>query len=123
MAFSGVVKVSDIDDYIGLENECTKPVELNKSKGKVKITRGKDGAYKNNRGQTLEKAKITLEDCLACSGCVTSAETVLITEQSQEQLMKLLELKAKQESSQHIVLSLSPQTMASLATKYSLTRA
>ena len=30
----------------GLENECTKPVELNKAKGKVKITRGKDGAYK-----------------------------------------------------------------------------
>lgn len=38
----------------------------------------------------LEKAKISLDDCLACSGCVTSAETVLITQQSHEELRKVL---------------------------------
>ena len=39
----------------------------------------------------LEKAKITLDDCLACSGCVTSAETVLINQQSTDEVFKLLE--------------------------------
>ena len=38
----------------------------------------------------LEKAQITLNDCLACSGCITSAESVLITQQSQEELLKIL---------------------------------
>ena len=40
--------------------------------------------------QKLEKAKITLNDCLACSGCITSAESVLITQQSHEELCKML---------------------------------
>ena len=38
----------------------------------------------------LQKAQITLNDCLACSGCITSAESVLITQQSQEQLYAVL---------------------------------
>ena len=36
----------------------------------------------------LKKAEITLNDCLACSGCITSAESVLIAEQSQEELYR-----------------------------------
>lgn len=40
--------------------------------------------------QKLQKAKITLNDCLACSGCITSAESVLITQQSHEELFKVL---------------------------------
>ena len=38
----------------------------------------------------LEKVQITLNDCLACSGCITSAESVLVTQQSQEELFKVL---------------------------------
>lgn len=40
--------------------------------------------------EKLEKAKITLNDCLACSGCITSAESVLITQQSHEELFRVL---------------------------------
>ena len=43
----------------------------------------------------LEKAKITLNDCLACSGCITSAESVLITQQSQAEVYKVLDEKLK----------------------------
>lgn len=39
----------------------------------------------------LQKAQITLNDCLACSGCITSAESVLITQQSQEELYNVLQ--------------------------------
>ena len=44
----------------------------------------------DGRVQKLEKAKITLNDCLACSGCITSAESVLITQQSHEELYRVL---------------------------------
>lgn len=44
----------------------------------------------DGEAQKLEKAKITLNDCLACSGCITSAESVLITQQSHEEFYKTL---------------------------------
>ena len=58
------------------------------------------------------KAAVSVADCLACSGCVTSAETVLITQQSNETFNKALE------SGTHnfIVLTMSTQSLASLAT-------
>ena len=47
----------------------------------------------------LETAKITLNDCLACSGCITSAESVLITQQSKEEFYSnLLSVKQKKDS-------------------------
>ena len=42
-------------------------------------------------GRKLKKAEITLNDCLACSGCVTSAESVLVAMQSHEEVYKMLE--------------------------------
>lgn len=47
--------------------------------------------FQDGGTRKLEKAKISLDDCLACSGCVTSAETVLITQQSHEELRKVLD--------------------------------
>lgn len=41
--------------------------------------------------QKLQKVEITLADCLACSGCITSAESVLVTQQSQEELLRVFE--------------------------------
>lgn len=38
----------------------------------------------------LETAQISLNDCLACSGCVTSAESVLIGMQSIDEVEKAL---------------------------------
>ncbi len=47
--------------------------------------------------QTREEAgsgavKVTLQDCLACSGCVTSAETVLLEHQSVAELRTRLQV-------------------------------
>jgi len=42
---------------------------------------GQDGAEVE-----LQKASITLSDCLACSGCVTSAESVLVEMQNYKEL-------------------------------------
>ena len=58
-------------------------------------------------------ASVSLNDCLACSGCVTSAETVLIQEQSFEKL--LARLASRAEDNCLVVVALSPQSRASLA--------
>jgi len=55
-------------------------------------------------GGARRKVTVTLNDCLACSGCVTSAETVLITQQSQHELYRILNDNKK--SLQVIVLLL-----------------
>jgi hypothetical protein len=47
--------------------------------------------WQSGAEKKLQKARITLNDCLACSGCITSAESVLITQQSQEELYSVLQ--------------------------------
>lgn len=57
-----------------------------------------------------QAVKVSLNDCLACSGCVTSAETVLLQHQS------LKEFVAKcADPDAVVVVSVSPQSRASLA--------
>ncbi|KAH0631761.1 hypothetical protein JD844_019527 [Phrynosoma platyrhinos] len=94
--FSGVLQLTDLDDYIGPSQDCIKPIKVDKKPGKAtaKIRIEDDGTYvqvdPDGQSHKLEKAKITLNDCLACSGCITSAESVLITQQSHEELLKVL---------------------------------
>lgn len=44
----------------------------------------------------LPKAKITLNDCLACSGCITSAESVLVEMQTYKELEDVLAHNAQE---------------------------
>nr|XP_044986242.1 cytosolic iron-sulfur assembly component 3 isoform X3 [Jaculus jaculus] len=94
--FSGALQLTDLDDFIGPSQ---------------------DGV-----AQKLEKAKVSLNDCLACSGCVTSAETVLITQQSHEELRKVLDANKVATPGQQrlVVVSVSPQSRASLAARFQL---
>uniref|UniRef100_UPI00398F0F48 cytosolic Fe-S cluster assembly factor narfl isoform X1 n=1 Tax=Pristiophorus japonicus TaxID=55135 RepID=UPI00398F0F48 len=126
---SGVLQLTDLDDFITPSQECVKPVKVERKPGKSSgvIRIEDDGSYTqlNQDGgiQKLEKAKITLNDCLACSGCITSAESVLITQQSHEELYKILN-QNKVSGSTHqklVVISVSPQSRASLAAKFNLT--
>lgn len=55
-----------------------------------------------------DAVKVSLQDCLACSGCVTSAETVLLEHQSTGELMAALH------SDKTVIVSVSPQSRASL---------
>jgi iron only hydrogenase large subunit-like protein len=86
-----------------------------------------DLPVQNGTESKLEKAKITLNDCLACSGCVTSAETVLITQQSHQELYRVLDENkrlteaGRADECRTIVVSMSPQSRASLAVKYQMT--
>ena len=76
--FSGALRLTDLDDFIAPSQECIKPVQVDKKpvgkgKARAKISIDTSGDYLElnaDTGQTqkLEKASITLADCLACSG-------------------------------------------------------
>ncbi|KAN0061806.1 Cytosolic Fe-S cluster assembly factor nar1 [Thecaphora frezii] len=77
-----------------------------------------DGGKPRERTK-LETAEISLNDCLACSGCVTSAESVLITMQSQQEMRRAIEEMQSSSERTLLVASISPQTLASLSARYS----
>ena len=58
--------------------------------------------------------KVTLSDCLACSGCVTSAETVLLEAQSGAEFVARAR-RARSAPDEACVVSVSPQSVVSLA--------
>ncbi|KFO34761.1 cytosolic iron-sulfur assembly component 3 [Fukomys damarensis] len=126
--FSGVLQLTDLDDFIGPSQDCIKPMKVDKRPGSTvaKIQIEDDGSYfqidQDGGTRRLEKAKVSLNDCLACSGCVTSAETVLITQQSHEELRKVLDANKTVPPDQQrlVVLSVSPQSRASLAARFQL---
>ncbi|GAM24614.1 hypothetical protein SAMD00019534_077890, partial [Acytostelium subglobosum LB1] len=121
--FSSILKLTELDDFITPSQECIKPVEILRTK----VCKGtnvhieSDGTYMevgdDGQKSKMEKATITLNDCLACSGCITSAESVLITAQSTAEFMSVLAKNA--ESRQYtVVVSLSPQSRASIAAHF-----
>ncbi|KAJ0180273.1 hypothetical protein K1T71_003677 [Dendrolimus kikuchii] len=128
--FSGALQLTDLDDFITPSQECIKPVKIEKTKTKTgaKIKIGENGYFdiSSGREQKLKKVEITLADCLACSGCITSAESVLVTRQSQEELLKVFserkytDNKGVTNDVSLIVISVSPQPTLSLAARYKL---
>ncbi|XP_020136972.1 cytosolic iron-sulfur assembly component 3 [Microcebus murinus] len=126
--FSGALQLTDLDDFIGPSQDCIKPVKVDKRPGSgvAKIHIEDDGSYfqvtQDGGTRRLEKAKVSLNDCLACSGCVTSAETVLITQQSHEEFRKALGANKTAAPGQQklVVVSVSPQSRASLAARLQL---
>ncbi|XP_004705841.1 cytosolic iron-sulfur assembly component 3 [Echinops telfairi] len=126
--FSGALQLTDLDDFIGPSQDCIKPVKVDRRPGSgvAKIHIEDDGSYfqVSHDGGTrkLEKAKISLNDCLACSGCVTSAESVLISQQSHGELRKVLRENGAAAPGQQklVVASVSPQSVASLAARFQL---
>lgn len=65
-------------DYIAPSEACTLPTRLQPERAGSVQRHGPGGAV----------VKITLQDCLACSGCVTTAEAVLVASQSREEVLK-----------------------------------
>ncbi|EFJ42789.1 hypothetical protein VOLCADRAFT_66610 [Volvox carteri f. nagariensis] len=60
-------------------------------------------------------AQVTLHDCLACSGCITSAETVLLQQQSGDEFLSRLA-----DPHTTVVVTVSPQSRTALAAYYGL---
>ncbi|KAL5528471.1 NAR1 [Sanghuangporus sanghuang] len=134
MAFSSALTLTDLNDFITPSQACIKPVEQSnglpaKDEGaaSTQIHIDSSGSYyelssdlasgSGSAPRKLETAQISLNDCLACSGCITSAESVLITMQSHEEVLSVLANNPPSICVDHKtpVLSISPQSLASLA--------
>ncbi|KAL1726812.1 iron hydrogenase [Schizophyllum commune] len=134
MAFSGALTLTDLNDFITPSQACIKPVtETNKlakdaSQAATEIHIDSTGAYyevssatETTQGRKLEQAQINLNDCLACSGCITSAESVLITLQSHIEVLAFVDANPPAGQSGHRipVMSIAPQVLASLSASVS----
>lgn len=135
---SAILSADDLNDFISPGVACVKPVETlpkqtpDPSSNPYEVTR-EDKLPAT--AADAPPAQISLTDCLACSGCVTSAEAVLISLQSHEEVASTLDrhpnldlnsfvqdeavaLEVARENSRLFVATVSPQTRASIAITY-----
>ncbi|KAH7256897.1 iron hydrogenase [Fusarium tricinctum] len=132
---SAILSADDLNDFISPGVACIKPVETlpaapppqSQSLETEVILDGQQAATNSNA-----PAQISLTDCLACSGCVTSAEAVLVSLQSHAEVLTTLDSAPalrlvtddsgkfrveglEDENAKLFVVSVSPQTRANLA--------
>ncbi|KAI1074027.1 cytosolic Fe-S cluster assembly factor nar-1 [Whalleya microplaca] len=144
---SAILSADDLNDFISPGVACIKPVETLPPSSAAPPTPPPsdlehevilDGSHPSHNSNTDANApaQISLTDCLACSGCVTSAEAVLVSLQSHAELLHVLDaapalrihhdtdndgitrprvLGLENPDSKLFVASVSPQTRASLA--------
>ncbi|KAG7006702.1 cytosolic fe-S cluster assembly factor NAR1 [Physcia stellaris] len=89
---SAILSADDLNDFISPGVACIKPVETLPLQEPQK----QDNAYEVTTEDKLAAdshapAQISLTDCLACSGCVTSAEAVLVSLQSHAEVLNTLD--------------------------------
>ncbi|KAI4128695.1 MAG: hypothetical protein LQ338_002591 [Usnochroma carphineum] len=125
---SAILSADDLNDFISPGVACIKPVETlplqkpEESKNAYEVTT-EDNASSPNHAP----AQISLTDCLACSGCVTSAEAVLVSLQSHAEVLNTLDSFPRLTPQANgvtdgkiFVASVSPQVRASIAATYGI---
>nr|CAD1822552.1 unnamed protein product [Ananas comosus var. bracteatus] len=110
--FSPALRLADLNDFIAPSQDCI--VSLKAIKSKHERVENKEREKPSSQQSQEEAVKISLKDCLACSGCVTSAETVMLEKQS------LNEFISHVNSDKAVIVSISPQSRASLASYFDL---
>nr|AHC97348.1 cytosolic Fe-S cluster assembly factor [Blastocystis sp. ATCC 50177/Nand II] len=109
--FSGKVLLGDLDDFIAPAQACSTGLFSDSGSS---THRGAQLVMEDDLGESFSKASVirssaakiatvTLEDCLACSGCVTSAETILIQQQSTSTFVE--ELKERKHKLYIVIVS------------------
>ncbi|CAF3552650.1 unnamed protein product [Fusarium graminearum] len=134
---SAILSADDLNDFISPGVACIKPIETLPSAPPPQSQSQSletevilDGQQPTANPNT--PAQISLTDCLACSGCVTSAEAVLVSLQSHAEVLTTLDSAPalrlvtddsgkfrveglEDENAKLFVVSVSPQTRANLA--------
>jgi iron only hydrogenase large subunit-like protein len=130
------VFLSNLDDFIAPGQACVNPLVQSKateapttggritletdfSTSEFAVLKQEPNLIRSRTGTTSKVATVSLNDCLACSGCVTTAETVLIQSQSHERLLDKF-AEARTTPDLKIAVAISPQSRASLAEKLGL---
>ncbi|KAF2728494.1 LET1-like protein [Polyplosphaeria fusca] len=145
---SAILSADDLNDFISPGVACIKPIETlpahppESNSNAYEVTTEEHATA----SQPRTPAQISLTDCLACSGCVTSAEAVLVQLQSHNEVLSTLDAHPSlrtpwlahngtngklnnilngvnghyQQEGKLFVASVSPQTRASLAALFSV---
>ncbi|KAI4118035.1 MAG: hypothetical protein LQ345_001835 [Seirophora villosa] len=134
---SAILSADDLNDFISPGVACIKPVETlplqkpDENNNPYEVT-----TEDKVPAQDHAPAQISLTDCLACSGCVTSAEAVLVSLQSHSEVLNALDAyppldsRVDAEKRPHhgasdgkiFVASVSPQVRASIAATYGISQ-
>jgi iron only hydrogenase large subunit-like protein len=137
---SAILSASDLNDFISPGVACIKPIETLPSKSSETPENPYEVTTEEKvAAQNPTPAQISLTDCLACSGCVTSAEAVLVSLQSHAEVLNTLDafpsltalpwMQSSKSGIQHVaaqeegmvfIATISPQTRASLAAVYAI---
>jgi iron only hydrogenase large subunit-like protein len=118
--FSASLRVTTLNDFLRPEASCTKPTVV--TRDNVEESNGMVIEYENHNESMMVEApqtvaKISLADCLACSGCITSSEVVFLESQSVAAFSK----QFIHNQSKTVVVSLNLQSMSSLAVHFNIT--
>jgi iron only hydrogenase large subunit-like protein len=135
---SAILSKDDLNDFISPGVACIKPIETlpkQDDSNPYEVT-----TEDKVQAQNPVPASISLTDCLACSGCVTSAEAVLVSLQSHTEVLNTLDTHPSLDvrylihkkngvvnghtsppaDAKLFVASVSPQVRASLAATYGI---
>lgn len=163
LTMSTILSADDLNDFISPGVACIKPIETLPAQPEASVrqpprpipssapTDQSQNPYevttedKVAASQPPPPAQISLTDCLACSGCVTSAEAVLVTLQSHTEVLTTLDryrslhapwlayngttngtpngVNGNHVEGRLFVASVSSQTRASLAAVFSISEA
>lgn len=113
--FSATLRIGDLNDYIAPSQGCV--VSMKSGSARLLDKQPKQKLAKTapvTETFQTEPVKISLKDCLACSGCITSAETVMLEKQSLDEFLSNIN------NGKTVIVSLSPQSRASIAVHYGL---
>lgn len=111
---STLLSEEDLNDFISPALACTKPTKVKEEPNSV----DSNGEYVVGKEiETAQKVSITLSDCLACSGCITSSEEIMLQRQSHTVFLKdMNNLQGKR-----LAVTISPQCRVNMAMYYGLT--
>ncbi|CAK9182260.1 unnamed protein product [Ilex paraguariensis] len=110
--FSATLRLGDLNDYISPSQGCV--VSLKASSTRQDKSQNLEKVGTATKPLQTEPVKISLKDCLACSGCITSAETVMLEKQSLDEFLSNID------RGKAVIVSLSPQSRAALAVHFGL---
>src|SRR5205085_2137625 len=116
LAMSAILSADDLNDFISPGVACIKPVETLPPQPPPPSSSAYEVLREDNLpSSALPPAEISLTDCLACSGCVTSAEAVLVSLQSHNEVLANLSSRPSDDT---FIALIAPQSRASIATAY-----
>ncbi|KAI6240847.1 Trafficking protein particle complex subunit 2-like protein [Aphelenchoides fujianensis] len=84
----GVVKIADVSDFISPSQACILPMPDAGKQSETLVGLRTKSDPRPAKTADAAKISVSLKDCLACSGCITTAETVLIEEQNAAEMFE-----------------------------------